>query len=148
MLSCKRLFEAVLITVLQLTSLHAEINKWSRTGPIGEPVSITNIVVDPKNSNTILAAFSNGGVLRSIDGTATWRAADAGTVPVWVNRLVIDSQNSNIVYAADYAGVFKSVDGGLTWSGLETSLVGSAPLVIDPRKSDTLYAHIRGDGDT
>ena len=149
MLSSKRSFEAVLITVvLQLTSLHAEINKWSRTGPIGGRVSITNIVVDAKNSNTILAAVSNGGVLRSIDGGATWTAADAGTVPVWVNRLVIDPHNSNVVYAADYAGVFKSVDGGLTWSALETSqLIGCWSVVVDPQKSDTLYAATVGDLD-
>jgi len=80
MLSSKRLFEAVLITVLQLTTLHAEINKWSRTGPIGGPGAITNIVVDPKNPNTIFAAFNNGGILRSIDGGATWTAAVSGTV--------------------------------------------------------------------
>ena len=149
MLSRKRLFETVLITVLQLTSLHAEINRWSRTGPIGGPVAITNIVVDPKNSNTILAAFSNGGVLRSIDGGATWTAADSGTAPVWVSRLAIDPQNSKLVYAADYAGVFKSVDGGLTWSALETSqLIGCWSLVIDPRNSDTLYAATVGDLDS
>jgi photosystem II stability/assembly factor-like uncharacterized protein len=148
MLSSKRLF-AVLITVLQLTGLHAETNKWSRTGPIGRPISISNIVVDPKNSNTILAAFWNGGVLRSIDGGATWTAADSGTVPVWVNSLVMDPHNSNIVYAADYDGVFKSVDGGLTWSALETSqLAGCWSIVIDPRNSDILWAATPGDGDS
>src|SRR5690349_549900 len=131
MLSRERLFEAFLITVLQLTSLHAEINKWSRTGPIGGSDSIHAIAVDPKNSNIILAALWNVGVLKSTDGGATWRAADSETVPAWASSLVIDPQNSDIVYAAGYTGVFKSVDGGLTWSVLETGPVGGQSLVID-----------------
>src|SRR5439155_24131044 len=136
-----RFLVTILLGILPTANLHAEINKWSRTGPIGGSISISTITVDPKNPNIILAGSFRSGVFRSIDGRETWHAADSGTVPVWVSSLVINPRDSNIVYAADYDGVFKSIDGGLTWSALETvRLTGCWSVAIDPRNPDTVYA--------
>lgn len=101
----------------------------------------------PEERERQLAGSFRSGVFRSIDGGATWRAADSGTVPVWVSSLVIDPHDSNIVYAADYDGVFKSLDGGLTWSGLETNRMnGCWSVTINPRNPDIIYA-VTGNGD-
>ena len=51
MLSGKRFLVTILLGTLQAATLHAEINKWSRTGPPGATISISTITVDPKNAN-------------------------------------------------------------------------------------------------
>jgi hypothetical protein len=67
MLSGKRFLVTILLGTLQAATLHAEINKWSRTGPTGATISISTITVDPKNSNVILAGSFRSGVFRSIE---------------------------------------------------------------------------------
>ena len=45
MLSSKRFLVSILLSIVQLATVHAEINKWSRTGPIGGTISISTIAV-------------------------------------------------------------------------------------------------------
>jgi photosystem II stability/assembly factor-like uncharacterized protein len=60
--------------------------------------------------------------------------------------LAVDPRNTQIAYAAAYdKGIFKTTDGGRTWramsSGLPTESISSGlALVVDPRRSQTVYA--------
>jgi len=86
-------------------------------------------------------------VLKSTDGGATWKNADAGITDTGVLTLTIDPQSPGTLYAGTTSSVFKSQDGGNTWekkgSGLPARRVNC--LAISPANPAILYAGT-GDG--
>ncbi|MHB0869228.1 MAG: WD40/YVTN/BNR-like repeat-containing protein, partial [Chloroflexota bacterium] len=82
---------------------------------------VNDILIDPTNSNNVLAATGRGsavgeataGVYRSTDRGGSWtRVLAAGTI--WA--LAITPQNSSVLYASGGPPLFKSTDGGATWN--------------------------------
>lgn len=102
----------------------------------------------PTNANIIYAGAGNGGVLKSVDGGATWSSA---TTDTWdylpVSSLAIDPNNPNVVYAGtgDHhggvpygMGIMKSTDAGATWTNYGRSDFGGnavSRIIIDPANS-------------
>lgn len=106
---------------------------------------ITAIAGDWYNSKTLYIGTSEGDILRSDDGAATWR-------PIYhvdntrINDLKVDPQDSRVVYAAtNGAGLAKSIDGGATWIEIRKQLqefqYARTPkfLVLDPSVRDRVY---------
>jgi hypothetical protein len=94
----------------------------------GTVSAVTNLAIDPQNSNTLYAGLGgdagHGGIFRSDDGGATWSAAGQDS---WLAAIAVLGGNSSGasywfsgVLAVDVAGygsyVFKSTDGGTSWS--------------------------------
>lgn len=95
--------------------------------------SFNQLVVDPKDANTVYA-LGNKGIYRSADATETWqKLAD---LPL--SQLLIDTHNTLTMYARG-TGVFKSTDGGTTWRALTFPDVVPV-LTLDPFRSGTVYA--------
>ena len=92
-------------------------------------LGVQDIKIDPSNSNIIFIATgisrfgSYGiGVLKSIDGGATWNTTGLSFTPssnsadnVVTRKLLINPVNTNIIYAIADDRVYKSTDGGVTW---------------------------------
>ena len=108
--------------------------------PLISTTGIDTLAIDPANHNTIYAgtgdlnygSFSQGsqGILKSIDGGATWTvlAANifgaalpqpAGQFPQYqaVGKVRVDPNNSNNVVAGTKTGLYFSYDGGNNWTG-------------------------------
>ncbi len=90
-------------------------------------IGVSGIAIDPNNSNTIYIATGDGdgsntysiGVMKSIDGGATWNAAglDWQTNQSSVmRRIIIDPTNSNILFVATSQGLYKTSDAGVNWT--------------------------------
>ena len=126
----------------------AGINRWTSNGPYGGNVSV--LAVDPSQNRIAYAGIQGYGVFKTVDGGASWNAANLGFpgsetagLPLYVLSLTIDPQHPSTLYAGLLqGGVFKSTDGGATWhsSGFE-SVFG---LAIDPRNPSTVYASTGG----
>lgn len=113
---------------------------------------IRSLVVAPSDPSTIFFGSVNGpGVVRSIDGGATWTASHDGITPApaygtfTVVYLAVDPSNANVVYAAADApvGLFKSTDRGVHWLRLDVPTAPGAligPVAIDPATPSTIYA--------
>ncbi|MFC1545307.1 WD40/YVTN/BNR-like repeat-containing protein [Gemmatimonadota bacterium] len=126
-------------------------------------ISIGDITVAPSNPDILYLGTGEGNNSRSVYyGNGIWKSTDAGET--WthmglpmsqhIGRIVIHPTNPNIVYVAslgplysesDEAGLFKSTDGGRTWTkSLEWTSegrpIGVVDVVMDPRRSNTLYA--------
>ena len=74
---------------------------------------VTSLVVDPMSPSTVYAG-TEGGVLKSTDGGATWARAGLTDNPVFT--LAIDPGVPSLLYALTSTGLLKSANGGETWS--------------------------------
>jgi hypothetical protein len=87
------------------------------------------------------------GLSKSLDGGATWQAADAGLDNHIVTTLVIDPLTSTTLYAGTFDnGVFRSLDGGATWQAVNTGLthLGVNTLAVHPRTPPRSMRERRG----
>lgn len=103
---------------------------------------VTALAVDPLTPGTLYTGTPAGGVFKSTDGGASWRAASTGLGgPAWVRALAIDPATPGTVYAGVDSGIYKSTDGGAHWVLLTHGGTHSvSALVVDPASPDTLYA--------
>jgi len=89
---------------------------------------VTSLVVDPLSPTTVYAGTTEGGVLKSADGGASW--ARAGLMDTPVITLAIDPGAPSLLYALTWAGLLKSTNGGETWT--PTLMNGSDPYWMNP----------------
>ena len=61
------------------------------------------LAIDPRNTNTIYAGTSNGGVFVSTDSGANWNALNSGLTTLLVSALAVDP-NDGTVYAGTSGG--------------------------------------------
>jgi photosystem II stability/assembly factor-like uncharacterized protein len=136
---------------------------------LGVPATcVVALVIDPQTPANLYAAFRYGGVFKSTNAGATWKAANSGLKaancclspwpedsPSYV-ALAIDPGSPGTVYTVSSSGVFKTSDGGMSWkpasSGLPdwSSKFGEfccfyARLVVDPQNSARVYLGISVD---
>ena len=134
-------------------------NTWTQQTTIitgSETPAAGNVIVDPKNSNTLYVGDSYPFVNGSCGTTPTngkdcglFKSTDSGHS--WVNvappgiytEVVFDPRNSNLYVGANVTGVgtgvLKSTDGGNTWNPVNNT-VSRNLLFPDPGASNTLVA--------
>jgi len=137
---------------------------WKPVLTISENTGVTDVVMDPRDSNVLYAAsyqrrrhvwtLIHGGpesaIYKSRDGGANWTKLTAGLPKEELGRvgLAIAPANPDVVYAIVEAargagGVFRSDDAGANWSRRGSYVPGSAQyyqeLFPDPSDVDTLY---------
>lgn len=137
---------------------------WTAVLTISENTGVTDVVIDPKNPDVIVAAayqrrrhvwtLINGGpesaVYKSTDGGKTWRKITSGLPSGDVGRigLAISPVNPNILYAIveaaeDKGGFFRSTDRGETWTKMNNYSTVSAQyyneIFCDPVNPDKVY---------
>jgi photosystem II stability/assembly factor-like uncharacterized protein len=116
---------------------------WQRlTGP---DVIVNDVYVDPTNNKHVLLATDRSGVLLSVDGGASFVAANEGFSQRQVEALLVDGHSPNTVYAGvlndkTYGGVFVSEDGGATWNQRSAGLEGRDVFALRQTPSGDIYA--------
>ena len=130
-----------------------------RSGP--RPGLTALLVVDPRKPGTLYAG-DGLGVVKTVNGGATWRRADAGVVASHVQRVALAASNPATIYAGgsvftadqqhdQYQTVSRSDDRGRTWVRLRTDdgptlTVDPGALAVDP--SDHRHVLVGGRGIT
>jgi photosystem II stability/assembly factor-like uncharacterized protein len=114
-----------------------------------QSMGVTDLVIDPTNSNVIYIATGDGdagdtysvGVLKSTDAGTTWNLTGLN----WdvsqgrtINRLLMHPNNPDIIYAGCSNGIYKTINGGTTWSQIYTSSVKD--MEFKPGTPSTIYA--------
>ncbi|MBO6515527.1 MAG: PKD domain-containing protein [Bacteroidia bacterium] len=114
---------------------------WQQsTSGMGNTV-VGKIVIDPKNTDILLAATSSG-VFRSTNAGQTWSRSVSGNF----KDLTFDAVNSKYAYACRTGAQFyRSADNGQTWtkitSGLSTGK-SRAAVAVTPADSNFVYVVI------
>lgn len=123
---------------------------WSLLGRASARLDavITAIVVDPRNSQVLLASSWNrdsaagGGVFRSADGGKSWGAA--GLAGQAVRTLAMAPSDPNVLVAGTLDGVYRSLDGSKSWERISPErhqeLRNLDSIAIDPRNPLVIYA--------
>jgi photosystem II stability/assembly factor-like uncharacterized protein len=136
---------------------------WNCVLKISENTGVTDVVADPRNPDTLIAAtyqrrrhvwtLVNGGpecaIHKSTDAGVTWRKVSAGLPTVDMGRigLAISPANPDVVYATIEAadrkgGIFRSEDRGETWekrNDFDATAMYYATIVADPKDVDRIY---------
>lgn len=115
---------------------------------------VTGISINPNNHNEILAAFSGGGLWKTVDGGGNWTPLTENLGSLSIGSMAVDPNNRNTIFlglgdAFDGTGVgiVKSNDGGATWSApvfLGTSTVVKAVTVAPTNSNIVLAATNKG----
>jgi photosystem II stability/assembly factor-like uncharacterized protein len=123
-------------------------HSWSQVDA-ADPGGTLSVTVDPTDSNIVYASAYTLGVLKSVDGGATFVRKSHG-LPDEENTartgsLQVNPERPSVLYVGMIGdGVFKSTDGAETWfpinAGLDTenSRVVTG-LAMDPNSPNTLY---------
>jgi photosystem II stability/assembly factor-like uncharacterized protein len=148
---------------------------WKNVG-LKDSEHIGNIVVDPRDSNTVYVAAQgplwraggDRGLYKTTDGGESWELVLEIDEHTGVNEVHMDPRDPDVLIASSYqrrrrvwtlinggpgSGVHKSTDGGATWrkitSGLPGVDMGRIGLDISPANPDVVYAIVeaaRGKG--
>jgi photosystem II stability/assembly factor-like uncharacterized protein len=113
----------------------------------GSFYTLSSIVIDPRNSNTLYAG-AHAGVMKSTNGGKTWEPT--GLAGLYISVLAIDPRMPAVLFArASKSGipdskfaVYKSVDGGAHWTKASAGLPakGYGPIRFSRDRSDVLYS--------
>jgi hypothetical protein len=128
---------------------------WARIGDFGPSATCSVMEVDPSLGSTLYAGVStskqsgsDGSILKSLDGGATWAATGLDQPGLVVSGLVVDPRNHSIIYAGLAGGdeghpgaVFKSEDAGATWTFIGIGLPPGnvQAIALDPTSSSIVY---------
>jgi photosystem II stability/assembly factor-like uncharacterized protein len=110
---------------------------------------ISALAVDPRTPTTLYAGMRNGGVFKSTDGGASWRAANGRLTNHFVHVLAVAPTTPTTLYAGTHGGgVYKTTDGGGLWRSERSPWPTFVhALALDPTTPTTLYAGAyRSDG--
>jgi photosystem II stability/assembly factor-like uncharacterized protein len=122
---------------------------WALLGRAGaQDAVVTAIIVDPRQPNVLLASTwarncnGGGGVFRSEDSGASWKAA--GLAGQAVRALAQAPSNPDVLVAGTLDGVYRSRDAARSWQRIspegDEELRNLDSIAIDPRDPDTIYA--------
>jgi photosystem II stability/assembly factor-like uncharacterized protein len=136
---------------------------WKNVLNISENTGITDVVLDPRNPDVLIAAayqrrrhvwtLINGGpesaLHKSTDGGATWTKLATGLPTEEMGRigLAVAPTNPDVVYAIIEAanktgGIFRSTDFGITWerrNEFDAQAQYYSRLYVDPKNADRIY---------
>ncbi len=134
------------------------LGAWTSLGPGNVGGRTRALVIDPVDPSTMYAAGVAGGVWKTTDAGASWRALDDLMPNLAVAALALDPANRSVLYAGTGegffngdsvrgAGIFRSTDAGASWSRLDGTGKGDFfyvnDLAVSPRDSQRLYAATR-----
>ncbi len=136
---------------------------WQRVLHISDNTGITDVVLDPRNPDVLIAAayqrrrhvwtLINGGpesgLHKSTDGGKTWRKLQSGLPGEHLGRIGLAGapSNADMVYAVvesidKKGGIFRSGDFGETWerrNERQGQPMYWAHLVVDPKNAERMY---------
>ena len=123
--------------------------KWENVGPVNLSGAISQVVVDPVNSNRIYAASSDGGLWRLNDisryPSVTWVSLTDQTESLMTRSVAIATSNNKVIYIANGLNhILRSGDRGSTWN-LTTKISlgwwreGIYKIIVSPLNENMLF---------
>jgi photosystem II stability/assembly factor-like uncharacterized protein len=91
-------------------------------------VQITQIAIDPSDSQNLIMGTSNGEIFQSTDAGESWKLSYETKDNI--RKILINKKNPKIIYAATLrSGIYKTSDRGLTWINLKANTFTMPPTI-------------------
>ena len=122
--------------------------RWSRIdmGQFLDRDTVTQLVINPDDTDIIYAGTKNSGIYKSINGGISWQPVQEGLGGGTVASLVINPEDPDVLYAGViFAGLFKTEDGGLSWQEINRGELDkgmwqfTSHVALDPTDPDHLF---------
>lgn len=126
---------------------------WTTNTDFLEIIGVTDLAINPSNTQIMYLATGDSegdrssiGVLKSLDGGATWNTtgltfAASADPPVKISKLIMHPTMSNILLASTSQGVYRTTDSGVTWAPPTTATTEKfKDMVLHPGNPDIVYA--------
>jgi photosystem II stability/assembly factor-like uncharacterized protein len=140
----------------QAAALPQNGRNWQLVGPSNIGGRVTDLVVDPRQTDTVYVAASGGGVWKSSDAGQTfssvWPSGDTQTLgalamgsdgTLWAGTGEANPSGGGLTYFGD--GVYRSTDGGTTWQHWGLSDSGAiGRILVDPADPGRVYVAAAG----
>ena len=139
----KNLIFVAFFALLQSVSPSA----WAGANLGSAEVSITTILIDPSNPDTVYAQSGSGKLFKSTDGGGNWNVPNNTGLPTGasIQSLILVPSTPSTLYVglSIGRGVYKSTNGGGSWLLASTGLPAASlvNLIVDPSNPATLYAN-------
>ena len=116
-----------------------------------DQAGLCSLVVDPRNSNRLIAGISVGGVYESLDGGETWEGRNNGLIADYLpdpqaeyghdpHCVVAAPSNPDVLWQQNHCGVFRSEDNGRHWKNVSQGPVKFGfPIVVDGNDPNTAW---------
>ncbi|WP_298418426.1 hypothetical protein [uncultured Kordia sp.] len=116
---------------------------WNTTGlnvnTIGNMNRMTELFIDPANSNTLIAS-SDDGVYTSSDAGVTWSQSLAG---INIRDLRIKPGDASIIYCVSNTAFYRSTDGGANFTQITNGVpTNTFRMVIDVTPANPNYIYL------
>ena len=132
--------------------------EWEFTGPENIEGRITDIEVNPENTQQIFIASAQGGVFVSENSGATWNPISDEIPSLSIGDIAIAASDPDIIYvgtgeanagggslAYDGTGIYRSNDNGQNWTSIGLENSGSiGRIVVNPNNPDIVYVAAMG----
>jgi photosystem II stability/assembly factor-like uncharacterized protein len=114
----------------------------SWTVPVGiNGASVNGVAASPTVPGLVLAATTDNGVLRSVDGGRTWVSSSSGLPGARMLGIQFDPFSPSVVLADAATALYRSTDAGRTWALYGTGAPAYATTIsFDPHVRGLVYA--------
>lgn len=139
------------VTWSLVTGLHEHPHR-PRWEPGGGGLCLHTILPDPTDPNRLRIAISTGGVYRTDDGGASWKATNQGIRAVFrpdkypefgqcVHKVVQPAARPERLFLQNHWGLYRSDDGGNNWKDIANGVPSDFgfTMVAHPHEPDTVY---------
>ncbi|MGN6386830.1 MAG: YCF48-related protein, partial [Verrucomicrobiota bacterium] len=114
---------------------------WNQIGQ--RAAYVLQMLVDPRDRNTIYVGSIGGQIFRSTDGGEEWVPANQGLPELSIFALAMNSSNGVLYASPEQAGVYRSTNNGESWELTEQTVLGNAKitsLTVNPLKNEVFAA--------
>jgi PKD repeat protein len=107
---------------------------WSSANSGMGNVTVSKLLIDPKNTSILIAATSSG-IYRSTNSGGSWTKTSSNSV--FYKDLVFKPHNPTVVYAEENGNFYRSADNGASWTKITSGLSTAYRGVIGVTPADT-----------